>query len=136
LKAEAHDRIIAQNNPVNLIDPYGLDAASATAGRITFGQAARVGVSTAARVVGAAFAIGVDLVLPNNAGDPSDMRPIPPYLEAKGGKQNVGDTGLAHLPDAEISRRARDKTLSPGERRRYQKEEKARRMRNKRKRCQ
>ncbi|HVA77255.1 MAG TPA: hypothetical protein VNF27_05135 [Candidatus Binataceae bacterium] len=53
---------------------------------------------------------------------------------AKGGKQNLSDTGLAPLSDGEITRRAHDPSLSPQERRRYQREEKARRLRNKRKR--
>lgn len=44
------------------------------------------------------------------------------------------DSGLSHLPDEEISRRARDKTLAGEERRRYQKEEKLRGNRNKQKR--
>jgi hypothetical protein len=53
---------------------------------------------------------------------------------AKGGKQNLRDTGLAGLSDDEISRLARDPSLPPQERRRYQREEKVRKMRNKRKR--
>ncbi len=53
---------------------------------------------------------------------------------AKGGKQNVRDSGLRDVSDDEISRRARDPSLSPEERRRYQKEEKARGLRNKQKR--
>lgn len=47
---------------------------------------------------------------------------------------NIHDTGLADLPDGEVSRRARDKTLPKAERRRAQKEEKARRIRNEQKR--
>ena len=50
------------------------------------------------------------------------------------GKENVRDTGLRDIPDEEISRRARDKNLPPQERQRYQREEKARGLRNKRKR--
>lgn len=52
---------------------------------------------------------------------------------AKGGKTNVRDSGLAHLSDAEISRRAKSNTYKT-ERRRYQREEKARKGRNKQKR--
>ena len=44
------------------------------------------------------------------------------------------DTGLSDLSDEEISRRARDKSLSGEERRRYQTEEKVRGLRNKQKR--
>ena len=53
---------------------------------------------------------------------------------SQGGKQNIKDTGLINVPNDEISRRARDKNLSGEERRRYQKEEKARGDRNKQKR--
>ena len=52
----------------------------------------------------------------------------------KGGKQNLGDSRLELLSDQEISKRARDPSLSSRERRRYQKEEKFRGIRNKRKR--
>jgi len=47
---------------------------------------------------------------------------------------NERDTGLRDLSDEEVSRRARDRSLSGEERRRYQKEEKARGLRNKQKR--
>jgi hypothetical protein len=67
------------------------------------------------------------------AGPELDM--LPPYFEAQKGKQNVRDTGLAGLSDDEVSRRARDRSLPPEDRRRYQKEEKARKQRNKQKRC-
>ncbi|WP_411828650.1 RHS repeat-associated core domain-containing protein [Metapseudomonas otitidis] len=53
---------------------------------------------------------------------------------AKGRKQNISDSGLTHLSDEEISARARDRSLSGEERRRYQKEEKSRGERNKEKR--
>lgn len=53
---------------------------------------------------------------------------------SKGGKQNIKDSGLAGLSDAEVSRRAKDKSLSKKERDRYKKEEKARALRNKQKR--
>lgn len=49
-------------------------------------------------------------------------------------RHTQGDSGLIGIPDEEISRRARDKTLSGKERRRYQKEEKIRGPRNKQKR--
>ena len=54
--------------------------------------------------------------------------------KSKGGKQNIRDSGVANLSDKEVSRRARDKSLSPKERQRYKKEEKARELRNKQKR--
>jgi uncharacterized protein RhaS with RHS repeats len=48
----------------------------------------------------------------------------------RGGKQNVRDTGLADKTDDEISAGARDKSKSKAERKKYQKEEKARGLRN------
>ena len=53
---------------------------------------------------------------------------------AKGGNQNQLDSGLVDLSDEEVSRRARDRSLSGEERRRYQKEEKGRGERNRNKR--
>lgn len=50
---------------------------------------------------------------------------------SKGGKKHIKDTGLADTPDSEISAKARDKSISKEERKRYQKEEKARGLRNK-----
>lgn len=44
------------------------------------------------------------------------------------------DSGLVGIPDEEISRRARDKSLSGQERKKYQTEEKQRQLRNKQKR--
>ncbi len=54
--------------------------------------------------------------------------------QAKGGKQNVGDTGLGGYSDEEVARGARDKSIPSSLRRRFQTEEKSRQMRNKRKR--
>ncbi|WP_295448874.1 RHS repeat-associated core domain-containing protein [uncultured Thiodictyon sp.] len=59
---------------------------------------------------------------------------VDPFGLSKGGKQNVKDTGLSDLTDEEVADRARDRSLSGEERRRYQKEEKARGQRNKEKR--
>ena len=50
------------------------------------------------------------------------------------GKENKRDTGLIGQTDDEIKRKARDKSLSKDERRRYQTEEKAKKLRNKQKR--
>lgn len=64
-----------------------------------------------------------------NALDPSDLL----VLMSKSSHERP-DSGLSDLSDEEISRRARDKSLSGEERRRYQKEEKIRGNRNKQKR--
>ena len=53
---------------------------------------------------------------------------------AQRGKKNVRDSRFKDLPDEEVSRRAKDPSLSPKEKRDYQREEKARRQRNKQKR--
>jgi RHS repeat-associated protein len=53
---------------------------------------------------------------------------------AKGGRKNVRDSGLSHLDTPTINRRAHDKSLSKEQRKRYQKEQKGRKERNKRKR--
>lgn len=53
---------------------------------------------------------------------------------AKGGKQNIRDTGMVDMSDEEVSRQARDPNASKEERQKAKKEEKARKQRNKRKR--
>lgn len=45
--------------------------------------------------------------------------------------ENIRDTGLQDISNDKIQRRARDRSLNPQERRRYQKEEKVRGLRNK-----
>ena len=54
---------------------------------------------------------------------------MPTIWEASHGKQNIKDSGLINVSDAEVSRRAKDKSLSPKERQRYKKEDKARKLR-------
>lgn len=56
------------------------------------------------------------------------------YAWAKGGKQYIRDSGLIGVSDEEIKRLARDQTVSPQDRARYIREEKARRLRNQEKR--
>lgn len=57
----------------------------------------------------------------------------PRSAAVRGRQGNNRDTGLRELTDAEISSRARDKSLPRTERRRYQREEKCRGLRNRRK---
>jgi hypothetical protein len=52
----------------------------------------------------------------------------------RGGRENVRDTELQDKSDEEIMKGARDRNLSPEQRRRFVREEKARGLRNKRKR--
>lgn len=76
------------------------------------------------------------------APKPEQPQPVTPSVsnspqmsrKGRGGKQRQRDSGLAKEKDADISRKARDKSLPTRERRRYQKEEKARGLRNKEKR--
>ena len=135
------------NDPINWIDPWGLQGLTTTS---------PVGVIPIFIPPGSVFEPGSEA---NGAFVDSfiylvglmDPRPLANKVysflqcgedelgayrsfQAKGGKQNVKDTELANLSDSEISRRARDKSLTPSERKRYQKEEKARKMRNKKKR--
>ena len=49
---------------------------------------------------------------------------------AKGGKQNIRDTGLIGVSDAEIERRLKDPATSPKEKQRLKKEQKARKTRH------
>ena len=51
-----------------------------------------------------------------------------------GGRENVRDTELQDKSDEEIMKGARDRSLSPEQRRRFVREEKARGLRNKGKR--
>ena len=78
------------------------------------------------QIAGAILGAGIGGVIGSSIGD---------FITySKGGRQNHKDSGLEGLPDSEIQRRAHDDTLAPGDRRRYQKEEKARGIRNVRKR--
>ena len=121
------------NNPVNHIDPHG--------DLVLIDDLAVIGIAAVA-------AVAVLLVPPppvNITAPPVFERLVDAItlpikvgaviLEAKTkGKENILDTGLSHLSDEEIAARARDKTRSKAERKRYQKEEKARGQRNVRKR--
>ena len=60
--------------------------------------------------------------------------PVPTNIMLSKTSHTQGDSGLRDVPDDEISRRARDKSLPGEERRRYQREEKLRGQRNKQKR--
>ncbi|MBB5204873.1 RHS repeat-associated protein, partial [Inhella inkyongensis] len=103
----------AEGDPVNMIDPDG---------RLAFLLPAIpwvLGGGVTAMDVGATVAIvggGAALI---------------DRMFSKGGSQNIRDTGLIGVPDEEIDRRLKDPTTSPGERKRLEKEQKARGNRNK-----
>jgi len=75
---------------------------------------------------------------PITATPPSQQRqplpPPPPSNMSKGGRQNKRDSGLANKTDKQVSDGARNKSLDPSDRRKYQTEEKQRKQRNKQKR--
>ena len=70
----------------------------------------------------------------NITGIYNSSHPIPTDIKLSKLRHTQGDSGLRNIPDDEIARRARDKSLSGEERRRYQTEEKLRGQRNKQKR--
>lgn len=145
-------------NPVNFVDPTGLGTAGAAiggaigsvlggivggvlggAGGATAGTLALPGGGTLAgggygAVEGATLGAAGGVIAGAAIGH--GIEEMINFFSKSKGKENVRDTGLQDLSDEEVSRRARDKSLSGEERRKYQKEEKARKLRNKGKRCQ
>jgi hypothetical protein len=108
------------------------DAAHAQANAIR--QSAGTGVTFNAN--GTANAYGGDAVVYTGVVPPTNVA-----VDSSGGvvafsktSHTQGDSGLRDVSDEEVSRRARDRTLSGEERRRYQTEEKLRGQRNKQKR--
>jgi hypothetical protein len=137
------------NDPVNWIDPDGLTLQGATYGAALFGGTAAVlsvvadvgsfGVNIPASPSEIALATVTGAVVgdvvsdfANNVSKALDNI----YEMSKGGKQNVGDTGFIGVSDEEVKDKARDKSLPADVRRKYQTEEKHRKMRNIKKRCQ
>ena len=103
------------NNPINFIDPDGLNpVAGAIGGGVIAGPPGAV--------VGAVVGFAVGVFIGNN-------------LFSKGGKQNVRDTGLMGVPTNAIKNRLKDPSISKKEKKRLEKELKARGERNKKKRC-
>ncbi len=70
----------------------------------------------------------------NITGIYNSSYPVPTNIMFSKTSHTQGDSGLRDVSDEEVSRRARDKSLSGEERRRYQREEKLRGQRNKQKR--
>lgn len=111
----------AENNPISNIDPMGL----------CIWDACVVEGYVVGQLIVGGIALGV-------AAYSLYDRPHLPHSDinmyAKGGKQNISDSGLAGYSDEEISAGARDRSKSGEERRRFQKEEKSRKDRNRKKR--
>jgi RHS repeat-associated protein len=122
----------ANNNPLRYIDRDGRNpvaAGAAIGGAI--GTVIEPGGGTAAGAAAGAVVGGIILGL--IIGE--KIVELINEKFSKGGKQNIRDEGLANKTDAEIAAGARDRSISKEERERYKKEEKARRMRNRRRRC-
>jgi RHS repeat-associated protein len=127
-------------NPVSYTDPLGLFYAELfsvgggiAGGAVAFGGSIVADVYTgglnilatpaeigAAISGGAAFGFAIGKALDN-------------VVFSKGGKQNIRDTGLIGVSDEELKQRIKDPATTGKEKRRLQKEEKARGDRNKRK---
>jgi RHS repeat-associated protein len=108
-------------DPVSLVDPNGENALVG----FEFGAEYGSVFGPIGTVVGGVVGAVGGYVIAEQFGN---------LIYSKGGNQNVGDTGLIGVSDEEVASRARDRSLSGEERRRYQKEEKARQQRNKQKR--
>ena len=136
-------------DPINYTDQTGHESIAGTLGRgfgratgIALGRGVGVGLGSLGGPLGSLAGGILGGALGELAGDAISSllgdQDVPNSYEASGkkGRERLNDTGLEGMPDEEVKRRARDKSLSGEERRRYQREEKARRERNKQKRCQ
>jgi RHS repeat-associated protein len=130
------------NNPTVFKDPEGstpvgggalggsLGAAGGTLVLPGFGT---IGLGSGGAAAGAAVGGGLGVLVGGALGDwISNL--IPQSHLSQRGKGRQRDSGLEGVPDEEIRTKARDPKLSPAERQRYIKEEKARGLRNKKKR--
>ncbi|WP_436129032.1 RHS repeat-associated core domain-containing protein, partial [Acidovorax sp. LjRoot117] len=133
-------------NPLSYMDPMGLDASmvlpAAGAAGAGMSLAPWVAPAAGAAVVGAgSYWLTDKYVNPwlqplISQGIESCGNAIDDLLTyAKGGRQNVRDTGLIGVSDEEIDRRLRSPGTSAEEKKRLQREQKARGERNKRKRA-
>jgi hypothetical protein len=116
--------VYVEGRPLTHVDPdgrFGILAALAPLLPSVVAAAEAAIVYTVATVV--AVAVGEQLAEEANS-----------YLADRAEKTRKRDTGLVNVPDDEVSRKARDRTLTPKERQRYVTEEKARGIRNKAKR--
>lgn len=112
------------SDPINCFDLDGREAAQAAL--LLGGGGVGIGAAVTGCIASVVCGVAVAVVAVGIGG-------FLVYKWAKGrGRQR--DTGLQNVSDAEVSRRAHDPSLSAQERLRYQKEEKARVLRNVRKR--
>jgi len=107
LKAEGHDRINVLNNPVNWIDPWGLEAGTITAGTIVSGGTTGAITIGGGGILG--IAAGLVLGLPSETAGP-ELDMLPPYLEARKKKYEK--------PENPNKRKGADERKQSGERER------------------
>lgn len=125
----------AHNNPIRYIDPSGHDPIPAWATRINAGEGTEEDYQTALSVDPDAWAGHANTVVKRAIKAAQERaQEEEKVVSASKAEKERPDSGLSDLSDEEISKRARDKSLSGAERRRYQKEEKIRGNRNKQKR--
>lgn len=104
-----------RSNPITLVDPDGLNPLVGVWPGVEIGGI--IGGPGGA-IIGGVIGGAIGLVIGTELAD---------WLNNKfsqKGKQNVRDTGLEHLSNEEVSRRARDRSLGGEEKRKYQREEK------------
>jgi len=123
------------NNPVNMRDPSGdiavLDDLAIASSIVFVGIMGMVIVALLPTIEDVIFS-GLN-ALTNSVF--SIVEETAKIFNAKTkGKENIQDSGLVQESDLEVQRKAHDKSLPKSEQRRYQKEEKARGLRNKSKR--
>ena len=138
--------VYANNNPLKYFDPSGLyylekDANGQVYAVIEYGDT--LSDISYSEVADANAYLKLNYAEPgylevgqrvNITGIYNDAYPVPTNVALSKTSHTQGDSGLRDVSDEEVSRRARDKSLSSEERRRYQREEKLRGQRNKQKR--
>lgn len=142
-----------QNGPINYADPYGTFRLSVPKPIQDVVDTIETGVEDATGEVGAGVeatgSVGIEigfgpilfvsgvmtLALQTPAGPYQEYPPS--YYKMGRGKtrENLKDSGLEGESDADVTRKSKDKSLSSEERKRYTREDKVRKHRNKKKRC-
>ena len=107
-----------KNNPLNLVDPDGEYALAPAVVLVGTPQG-----WVAVAILAAPANLYAQWYVSTKIGTWAGTK-LRNWVLAKGGKQKARDTGLSHLPDSEISKRARNKNFPKSVRKKYQKEEK------------
>ena len=131
-----HLYVYCANNPINYTDPsghIGEQVLVMTGGRFATNVAVRVGYILISSL-GTSMIVGVVLGGMIIAGLLLLVVKKSNLVYSKGGKQRIKDSGLSGYSDSEVSRLAKDNSLSPAQRKKFITEDKARKNRNKQKR--